>query len=132
MLYTAHMDTDSTGYKTIDEYIKLFPRDVQGVLEKVRQTIQDAAPDAVETISYGMPTFKLNGKNMVHFAGWKNHIGFYPTPSGTETFQKELAPYKAAKGSVQFPLDQPIPYDLIKKITLFRMREIQEQKAKKY
>jgi uncharacterized protein YdhG (YjbR/CyaY superfamily) len=118
-------DARNGEYKTIDEYVKRFPEDVQGILEKVRQTIRQAAPDAVEAISYGMPTFKLNGKNMVHFAGWKSHIGFYPTPSGTETFQKELAPYKAAKGSVQFPLDQPIPYDLIKKITQFRMREIQ-------
>lgn len=124
------MDTRSSEYKTIDEYMKAFPQDVQIVLEKVRKVIKEAAPDAVEAISYGMPTFKLNGKNMVHFAGWRKHIGFYPTPSGTETFQKELSPYKAAKGSVQFPLDEPIPFDLIRKITLFRLREIEDRKKR--
>lgn len=112
-----------TGYKTIDAYIKTFPEDVQTILEKIRQTIQKAAPEAVEAISYQMPTFKLNGTNLVHFAAWKNHIGFYPTPSGTEAFQKELSPYKAAKGSVQFPLDKPIPFALVKRIVLFRIKE---------
>jgi uncharacterized protein YdhG (YjbR/CyaY superfamily) len=112
-----------TQYKTIDEYIKTFPEDVQTILKKVRQTIRKAAPDAVEAISYQMPTFKLNGRNLVHFAGWARHIGFYPTPSGTAAFQKELASYKAAKGSAQFPLDKPIPYDLVKKIVIFRVQE---------
>ena len=110
--------------KTMDEYIKTFPNDVQNILEKMRQTIRKAAPEAVEAISYQMPTFKLNGKNLVHFAAWKNHIGFYPTPSGTETFKKELSPYKRTKGSVQFPLELPIPYDLVEKIVIFRMKEI--------
>lgn len=110
----------------IDEYIKAFPDDVKTILEEVRRVIRDVAPDAVEAIAYGIPTFKLNGKNMVHFGGWKTHIGFYPTPSGTATFQTELAPYKFAKGSIQFPLDQPIPYDLIKKIARYRIQEIQE------
>ena len=111
-------------FKTMDEYIKTFPEDVQGILEKMRQTIQKAAPEATEAISYQMPTFKLNGKNLVHFAAWKSHIGFYPTPSGTEAFKKELSRYKGAKGSVQFPLEEPIPYDLVKKVVMFRMKEI--------
>jgi uncharacterized protein YdhG (YjbR/CyaY superfamily) len=110
-------------FKTIDEYIKTFPDDVQGILKRMRQTIQKAAPDAVEAISYQMPTFKLSGKNLVHFAAFKNHIGFYPTPSGTESFQKELSPYKGGKGSVRFPLDKPIPFDLVEKIVVFRVEE---------
>jgi len=118
-----------TQYKTIDEYIKTFPADIQSILEKMRQTIQEAAPEAVEAISYQMPTFKLNGKNLVHFAAWKNHIGFYPTPSGTEAFQKELSPYKGAKGSVQFPLDKPIPFDLVKRIVIFRVKENSKKKV---
>jgi uncharacterized protein YdhG (YjbR/CyaY superfamily) len=113
---------DKNQYKTIDEYIKTFPPDIQIILQKIRQIIHEAAPDAKEAISYQMPTFKLNG-NLVHFAAFKSHIGFYPKPSGTETFQKELSPYKSGKGSVRFPLDQPIPYDLIKKIVLFRVKE---------
>jgi uncharacterized protein YdhG (YjbR/CyaY superfamily) len=111
-------------FGTIDEYIKSFPKDVQGILEKMRETIRKAAPDAVEAISYQMPTFKLNGKNLVHFAAFKNHIGFYPIPSGIEAFKKELSPYKQGKGSVQFPIDKPIPYDLVKKIVIFRSKEI--------
>lgn len=114
-------------FKTIDEYLKTFPEDIQIILEKIRQTIRNAAPDAVEAISYQMPTFKLNGKNLVHFAAWKNHIGFYPTPSGTETFQKELSPYARSKGSVQFPLDKPIPLDLVEKIVIFRVKEEMEK-----
>ncbi|MGI0024288.1 MAG: iron chaperone [Nitrososphaera sp.] len=98
----------------MDEYIKTFPKDVQGILEKMRQTIRKVAPEATEAISYQMPTFKLNGKNLVHFAAFKNHIGFYPIPSGIEAFKKELSPYKQGKGSVQFPIDRPIPYDLVK------------------
>ncbi len=109
--------------KTIDAYIKTFPKNVQKVLEKMKQTIKRAAPRAEETISYQMPTFKLNGRPLVYFAGWKNHIGFYPIPSGIAAFKKELAPYKKAKGSVQFPLDKPIPYDLVKKIVIFRAKE---------
>lgn len=93
-----------TQFETIDEYIKTFPEDVQSILENMRQAIRRAAPEAVEAISYQMPTFKLNG-NLVHFAAFKNHIGFYPTHSGIEAFKKELSPYKGAKGSVQFPID---------------------------
>ena len=120
--------TNKKQFKTIDEYIKTFPRDVQSILEKIRQTIREAAPEAVEAISYQMPTFKLNGKNLVHFAAWKNHIGFYPTPSGIEAFKKELMPYKGAKGSIQFPLEITIPYDLVKKIVIFRMKDLEKER----
>ena len=106
----------------IDEYIAGFPNNVQEILQKIRATIRQAAPDAEEKISYQMPTFFLNG-NLVHFAAFKKHIGFYPVPSGIEKFKKELSAYKGAKGSVQFPLDQPIPYDLITKIVKFRVKE---------
>ena len=109
-------------FKTIDEYIQTFPAEVQGLLENMRQTIQKAAPEAVEAISYQIPTFKQNG-NLVHFAAFKNHIGFYPTSSGIKTFKKELSPHKWAKGSVQFPLNKPIPYDSVRKIVLFRVKE---------
>jgi uncharacterized protein YdhG (YjbR/CyaY superfamily) len=122
------MLTDKKQFETIEEYIKTFPEDVQNILEKMRQTIRRAAPEALEAISYQMPTFKLNGKNLVHFAAWKNHIGFYPTPSGTEAFEKELSPYKRAKGSIQFPIEKPIPYDLVEKIVIFRMKENQGKK----
>jgi len=113
-------------FKTIDEYIKTFPEHVQIILEKMRVTIREAAPEAKEAISYQMPTFRLNG-NLVHFAAYKNHIGFYPAPSGIEAFKKELSPYKGAKGSVQFPIDKPVPYDLVKKIVLFRVQENQKK-----
>jgi uncharacterized protein YdhG (YjbR/CyaY superfamily) len=110
-------------FKTIDEYIGTFPADVQTVLERVRQTIRRAAPGAVETISYQMPTFKLNGRNLVHFGGWERHIGFYPAPSGMTSFDTELSAYVRGKGSVQFPLDRPIPFGLIEKIVTFRVQE---------
>ncbi|HLO18079.1 MAG TPA: DUF1801 domain-containing protein [Anaerolineales bacterium] len=116
------MKTDQTELQTIDEYIAGFPEDIQRILQKVRMTIRKAAPDAKETIKYRMPTFTLNG-NLVYFAGFKNHIGFYPVPTGMEKFKQELAVYKQGKGSVQFPLDQPIPYDLISKIVKFRVKE---------
>jgi uncharacterized protein YdhG (YjbR/CyaY superfamily) len=108
---------------SIDEYIALFPDDVKDVLETMRQIIQKAAPSAVEAMSYQMPTFKLNGKNLVHFAAFQHHIGFYPIPSGITAFKKELSVYKQGKGSVQFPLDKPVPYDLVKRIVLFRVKE---------
>lgn len=119
----------ATKYNTIDEYIRTVPEGVRAILEKMRQTIRQAAPDALEAISYQMPTFKLNSRNLVHFAAWKDHIGFYPTPSGTAAFQKELAPYKKSKGSIQFPLDKPIPYNLVKKIVAFRVKETQQKKT---
>src|SRR5574341_2081418 len=108
------MKTDQTAPKNIDEYIAGFPQDVQEILEKIRLTIRKAAPDAEETIKYRMPTFTLKG-NLVYFAAFKNHIGFYPVPSGIEKFKKELSVYKQGKGSVQFPLDQPMPHDLIRR-----------------
>ena len=118
-------------YTTIDEYIATFPAEVQAVLQKVRETIRAAAPEATEAISYQMPTFKLNG-NLVHFAAFKSHIGFYPVPSGIEKFKKELSVYPQGKGSVQFPLDRPIPYGLITKIVKFRVKEnLQKVKNKK-
>ncbi len=107
---------------TIDEYIAAAPKDVQAILKKIRATIHKAAPDAGETIKYRLATFTLNG-NLVHFGAFQHHIGFYPTPSGTATFKKELAPYTFAKGSIQFPLDKPIPYGLIAKIVKFRVAE---------
>jgi len=116
------MRTDQEGPKDIDEYIAGFPDDVQEKLQKIRMTIRQAAPDAEEKISYQMPTFYLKG-NLVHFAAFKKHIGFYPTPTGTEKFQKELAAYKVAKGTARFPLDKPVPYDLISEIVRFRVRE---------
>jgi len=109
-------------YKDIDAYIATFPEDVQIILEKIRNTIHEAAPDATEAISYQMPTFKLNG-NLVHFAAYKKHIGFYPTPNGVSGFKEELSKYPTSKGAVQFPLDRPIPYDLIKRIVEYRVEE---------
>lgn len=123
------MKSDESTSNVIDEYIATFPDDVQAVLHKVRKTIRKVAPDAQEKINYGIPTFTLNG-NLVHFAGFKSHIGFYPTPSGIEKFKKELSKYEGAKGSVKFPLDEPIPYDLIKKITEFRVKEQQAKQQK--
>ena len=117
------------NFQNIDDYIANFPEDVQKVLEQVRVTIQKAAPQAEEAISYQMPTFKLNG-NLVHFAAWKNHIGFYPTPSGTKEFQKEIAKYVFAKGSIQFPLNEPMPLALITKIVNFRVKENEGNKKK--
>ncbi|NOU18089.1 MAG: hypothetical protein HOO91_11095 [Bacteroidales bacterium] len=110
----------------IDIYISGFPKEVQILLEQVRTTIRQIAPDAEETIKYAIPTFVLNG-NLVHFAAFKNHIGFYPVPSGIEAFKKELSIYKQGKGSVQFPLDQPIPVELIAKIVKFRVAENQRK-----
>ena len=110
---------------TIDAYIANFPPDVQVILQQIRATIRAAAPDAAEKINYGIPTFTLGGRNLVHFAAFKNHVGFYPTPSGMERFHAELAGYKGAKGSVQFPLDRPIPYELIAAITRFRVAEVE-------
>lgn len=109
--------------KNIDGYIAGFPEHVQTILEQVRATIKKAALEAEETISYGMPAFKLNGKPLVYFAGYKNHIGFYATPTGQAKFEKELSHNKQGKGSVQFPLDEAMPLNLIAKIVKFRVRE---------
>ncbi len=111
-------------YTTIDEYISTFPGDIQSFLKTITRTIRKAAPEASESISYGMPAFKLHGKILVYFAAWKHHIGFYATPSGNTAFKKELAQYKGGKGSVQFPLDQPLPLSLITKIVQFKVNEL--------
>ena len=123
------MNSSSSDVTTIDQYIQGFPKDVQTKLSEIRSTIREAAPEATEKISYGVPTFDLNG-NLVHFAAFKRHIGFYPAPSGIARFQKELKAYKSAKGSVQFPLDEPMPLQLIAKIVEFRVAENSRKKAK--
>lgn len=112
----------ATGPKDIDEYIAGFPNDVQEILEKIRMTIRKAAPAAEETIKYQIPTFTMKG-NLVHFAAYKKHIGFYPAPTGIEKFKKEVSKYGSGKGTLQFPLDKRIPYDLISKIVKFRVKE---------
>jgi uncharacterized protein YdhG (YjbR/CyaY superfamily) len=108
--------------KKIDEFIDNYPEDVQIILERIRQTIHEATPGAKEKISYGIPTFTLGG-NLVHFSAYKHHVGFYPGADAIQVFKDDLKAYKTSKGTIQFPLDQPIPYDLIKKITLFRTRQ---------
>jgi len=116
------MESEKAGFTSIDEYIATFPREIQTILEEIRATIKAAAPEAEEKISYQMPTFFLKG-NLVHFAAFKRHIGFYPVPTGIEKFKKELSAYEGSKGSVQFPLDQPMPHTLISKIVKFRVKE---------
>jgi uncharacterized protein YdhG (YjbR/CyaY superfamily) len=115
---------DRSTAGSIDEYISGFPPETQRVLEKMRAIIRAATPDATETISYAIPTFDLRGKHLVHFAGFKSHVGFYPTSSGIAAFKEELKPYKSARGSVQFPLARPLPADLIRRIVEFRVGEI--------
>ena len=122
------MKTFKKRFETIDEYIATFPKNVRDVLEELRVVINESAPKAEETISYGIPTFDLNGRHLVHFAAYKNHVGFYPTSSGIKAFRKELAPFKTSKGTVQFPLDKPIPLDLVKKIVKFRVKENESKK----
>jgi len=114
----------------VDMYINSFSEEIQSLLEQIRATIRQAAPEAKETIGYAIPTYVLNG-NLVHFAAYNKHIGFYPGPSGIETFKEELAAYKGAKGSVQFPIDNPMPLDLITKIVKFRVKENMEKTSKK-
>ena len=124
------MESNKAGFVSIDEYIATFPEETQKILEQLRATIKAAAPDAEEKISYQMPTFALKG-NLVHFAAHKNHIGFYPTPSGIQAFKHELSIYEGAKGSVQFPIDQPLPLELIGKIVKFRVAENLKNAEKK-
>jgi uncharacterized protein YdhG (YjbR/CyaY superfamily) len=124
------MKPSQTAPRNIDEYIGGFPPDVQKLLKKVRATIKKAAPGAGEAIKYAIPTFTLNG-NLVFFAAYKNHIGFYPAPRGIEKFKKDLSAYEGGKGSVRFPLDQPIPYELISKIVKFRVAENLKKAAAK-
>ena len=124
------MSNRSTA-NSIDEYIAEFPPETQELLQEFRALIRAAAPDATETISYAIPTFDLNGRHLVHFAGFKKHIGFYPVPGGYEdAFSEELKAYKRGKGSVQFPLGQPMPWDLIRRIVEFRVQENRGQASK--
>lgn len=109
---------------TVEEYIETFPREIQERLHKVRSTIKQAIPDAVETISYGMPAYKFNGKPVAYFAAFAKHIGFYATPNAHEEFVVELAKYKQGKGSVQFPLDQPVPLELISKMVSYNVERL--------
>lgn len=124
------MEAGKSQFTTIDEYIASCPQAVRATLQTLRQTIQEEAPDAAETINYQMPTFTYHG-NLVHFAAFKNHIGFYPTPSGIDVLGDEVAQYKAGKGTLQFPLDEPLPVPLIRKIVQFRMQENLARKNKK-
>ena len=124
------MATKKIPAKSIDEYLVEFPDEIQKRMQELRSTIRKAAPQAEETINYAIPTFTLNG-NLVHFAGFKNHIGFYPAPSGIEAFKKELSVYEGAKGSVQFPLDKALPLTLVTKIVKFRVKENLEKASAK-
>jgi len=124
------MENNKVRFNSIDEYIAAFPEELQAILQTVRQTIKAAAPDAEEKISYQMPTFFLKG-NLVHFAAFKPHICFYPTPSGVAAFKKEIAQYQSAKGSIQFPLDEPMPLDLITRIVKLRVDENLKKAASK-
>lgn len=112
---------------SVDAYIQSFPKDVQAVLQTVRTAILEAAPEAEEIISYAMPAYKTGGKAVVYFAGYKSHVGFYATPTGHSAFEKKLAKYKQGKGSVQFPLSEPMPLKLIAAITRFRVKEVKAQ-----
>lgn len=124
------MEGDKMTYASIDEYVAQFPPEIQEILQALRKVIKEAAPEAKEKISYQMPTFDLHG-NLVHFAAYEHHIGFYPAPSGISAFQQELSPYKSAKGSVQFPIGRPVPYELIARIVRFREQENMEKAASK-
>jgi uncharacterized protein YdhG (YjbR/CyaY superfamily) len=110
-------------FENVDDYINSFPDEVHSQLRQIRSVIKEKAPEAFESMSYGMPAYKTQGRVLVYFAGFKNHIGFYATPTGHEEFRKELSKYKQGKGSVQFPLNQPVPYDLIAQIVEFRVEE---------
>jgi uncharacterized protein YdhG (YjbR/CyaY superfamily) len=121
---------DNKSPKTLNDYIKKYPKDIQTILNKIRNTIKKAAPDATEAISYQIPTFKLGG-NLVHFAAFTGHISFFPTSSGVAGFKKELEQYVTSKGTIKFPLDKPIPYGLITKITKYRVKETLEHEKKK-
>ena len=118
------MTTQKKRFETVDEYIESFPDDVRPVLEQVRQTIREAAPpDAVEAISYQIPTFKLRGRYLVYFSGWKNHISLYPMPVGNGALDEELTPYKAGKGTLKFPLENPLPLDLVRKVVAVLIKD---------
>ena len=116
---------------SIDEYIAGFPEEIREILNQIRAAIREAAPDAKEKISYAIPTFTLNNSPLVYFAAFQNHIGFYPTPTGSDAFKQDFAPYKTSKGTVQFPLDKPMPLNLITSIVAFRVRENLEKADQK-
>lgn len=125
------MSSSRTQFKTVEEYIAAFPKNIQSILEGVREAIRDSAPHGQEVIVYGIPTFKLNG-NLVHFAAYKNHIGFYPGgPSAIEVFKSKLSRYSLSKGTIRFPLDEPIPLELVKEIVKFRVKENESKNRKK-
>jgi len=117
------MDRNKVRFNSIDDYVATFPEEIQKILEELRGTIRAAAPDAEETISYQIPTFTLNGKYLIYFAGWKTHIAMYPIPSGSEAFNKEVSQYVEGKGALKFPLDKPLPLKLISKVVKFRVAE---------
>jgi uncharacterized protein YdhG (YjbR/CyaY superfamily) len=116
--------------ESIDQYIAEFPPETKRLLEELRALIRKAVPEATETISYAIPTFDLNGKHLVHFAGWSEHISFYPVPNGIESLDQELEPYKSGKGTARFPLGKPLPRDLIRRLIDYRVGEITRKKAK--
>ena len=123
------MQASKIQYKTIDEYIELFPKNVRDILEQLRRVIKESAPSVEERISYGIPTFDLNGRHLVHFAAYKKHVSLFPGgSSGIEAFKKELSSFKTRTGTIQFPLDKPIPFDLVRKIVKFRVKENESKK----
>jgi uncharacterized protein YdhG (YjbR/CyaY superfamily) len=127
------MKSKKVSFTSIDEYIATFPEDIRKILEELRATIKAAAPNAEEKISYNIPTFALNGKYLIYFAGWKNHVSLYPIPTGTEAFNKEISKYAEGKGTLKFPLDKPLPLKLITKIVKLRVSEnLQRADNKKY
>jgi uncharacterized protein YdhG (YjbR/CyaY superfamily) len=116
-------------FKTIDEYLRIFPQETREILEEIRGIIHAAAPEAVETIGYNIPAFDLNGKHLVFFAGYAAHVSIYPVPSGDESLNRELSPYIKGKGTIQFPLNKPIPYELTEKIVKARIEEMKQHDA---
>ena len=118
---------ETKDLKNTEEYILQFPKEVQPILKKIREIIRKAAPNSVESISYGMPAYKLHGKPLVYFGGFKNHHGFYALPSGTDAFKKQLSNFKTGKGSIQFPFDKELPWKLIEEIVQFRAKEIEDK-----
>lgn len=125
------MKSKKVTFKSIDEYIGTFPEDLQKILEELRGTIKSAAPEAEETISYNIPTFKMNGRYLIYFAGWKNHISLYPIPVGSEAFNKQIAKYAEGKGTLKFPIDKPLPLKLITKIVKLKVAENRKRIDKK-
>lgn len=125
------MKSKKVSFTSIDAYIASFPEDIQKILKELRATVKAAAPDAGETISYGIPTFTLNGTYLIYFAGWKNHISIYPIPTGTEAFNKQVSQYVEGKGTLKFPLDKPLPLKLITRIVKLRVNENRKRTDKK-